>query len=55
MKPSPPSPYRSELAEGSIVQYYRTHEEALEAAAYSTGFLPEEQPEGEFTVVWRLA
>ena len=55
MKPSPPAPYRSELSKGSIVQYYRTREEALEAAAYSTGFLPEDQPEGCFTVVWRLS
>lgn len=55
MKPTPPAPYRSELSKGSIVQFYRTREEALEAAAYSMGFLPEEQPEGAFTVVWRIA
>ncbi len=50
----PPSPLRSELSKGSIVQYYSTREEALEAAAYSMGFMPEDQPEGEFAVVWRL-
>lgn len=54
MRPAPPSPYRTELIDGKVVQFYRTREEALEAAAYSTGFMPDEQPEGEHTVIWQL-
>ncbi len=51
--PEPPSPFFSELVDGYVRQHYRSYSEAMQAAAFSQGYLTSAEPaDGAWVVEW---